>query len=233
MTELRGKGTHLLRMAGKEARSGFPESTLGARTAEKWQSLRLVSPSPAASLVDTSAATLGSLVARIAGHEQQALTELYDLAVGRLHALARRITREEADAEEVICDVFLQVWDTAAEFDARRGNVMAWLTMLTRSRALDRVRRRRTREAAHAGHALDPSGPERQIAPDPMDLVDAKSLAHDALEQLTPEQRQVIGLAYFRGLTQEEVAVTAGLPLGTVKSHMRRGIETLREYFAG
>jgi RNA polymerase sigma-70 factor (ECF subfamily) len=177
--------------------------------------------------------SLALLVRRMAIGDDHALEAVYERTVARVHALARHILRNEADAEEVVCDTYLQAWESAARFDAARGNASAWLMTITRSRALDQVRRRRARENAHAGQALDPSVPGRDDAPDPMDVVEADSVASRALARLTPEQRRVVALAYFNGLTQEEVAEASGLPLGTVKSHMRRGLETLREHFAG
>ena len=176
---------------------------------------------------------LAGLVARMAGGDEAALEQLYEQTVGRVHALARRITCNEADAEEVVGDAYLQAWESAPRFDAERGNVSAWLMTITRSRAVDQLRRWQTRENAHVGQALDPSQPGREDAPDPMDLVDADSVARRALAQLSADQRRVVGLVYFRGMTQEEVAEMSGLPLGTVKSHLRRGLETLREHFAG
>jgi len=174
---------------------------------------------------------LVELVARIEGHDDSALSALYDATVARVYALARRITNDEADSEEVVCDVYTQVWDTAATYSQTRGAVMAWLMMLCRSRALDLVRRRTTRQKGDRRYAqetfVDSLGHW-----DPVEDVKMNTRLHAALSQLPPERRQIIGLAYFRGFSHEEIAKLASMPLGTVKSHMRRGLYTLREHFA-
>ncbi len=173
---------------------------------------------------------LADLVARMQRREEAALAELYDLAVSRVFSLALRMVRTQADAEEVAIDVFAQAWDTAERFDAGRGNVMAWLLTICRSRSLDLLRRQTARRNAEERLAAEPltedsaSGPEDLLA-----MVETGSIVHAALRELSPERRQVLSLAYLRGYTQEEIAAFTGLPLGTVKSHVRRSLGELRE----
>jgi RNA polymerase sigma-70 factor (ECF subfamily) len=168
-------------------------------------------------------------MARVRSREERALGELYDLTLSRVYALALRIVRSPADAEEVCADTYVQAWDSAQSFDAARGNVLAWLLTMARSRALDLVRRRAARARAEESAAAEPA---EDLAPGPDELLGlaaSGSLLDRALGELSPERRQVLGLAYLRGCTQEEIAAFTGLPLGTVKSHLRRALGELRE----
>jgi RNA polymerase sigma-70 factor (ECF subfamily) len=178
----------------------------------------------------TSTLELSMLIERVAGGEQAALGELYDLTVGRLYALAQTVLRNTADAEEVVCEVYTQVWQTAAQYDRTRGGVMGWLLTICRSRAIDRSRRNRTR--LQVSSAFEATGAHRDAAaPNPEDLltlVQQGTSIHRALEQLTPIRRELVSLAFFRGLSHEEIAIESKLPIGTVKSHIRRALATLR-----
>ena len=178
----------------------------------------------------TTALELSALIERVAIGEQAALGELYDLTVGRLYALAQTVLRNAADAEEVVCEVYTQVWQSAAQYDRSRGGVMGWLLTICRSRAIDRSRRNRTR--VQASSAFEASDAHREAAaPSPEDLltlVQQGSSIHRALEQLTPIRRELVSLAFFRGLSHEEIAIESNLPIGTVKSHIRRALATLR-----
>jgi RNA polymerase sigma factor (sigma-70 family) len=174
-------------------------------------------------------ARLCVLMARVARAEQKALAELYDLTVTRVYGLARGITRHQPAAEEVTEDVYWQVWRQALRFDRRRGPVMAWLLMLARSRALDHLRRvDRDGPSAPPLVLEDEPGdadlnPSRQVAAAERDRT---LLA--ALDQLEPLPRQLLSLAFYRGLTHDEIAAQTQLPLGTVKSHIRRALGALR-----
>jgi len=177
-----------------------------------------------------TALELSALIESVAAGEQAALGELYDLTVGRLYALAQTVLRNAADAEEVVCEVYTQVWQSAPQYDRRRGGVMGWLLTICRSRAIDRSRRNRTR--LQASSAFEASGVHRDsAAPNPEDLltlVQQGTSIHRALEQLTPIRRELVSLAFFRGLSHEEIAIESKLPIGTVKSHIRRALATLR-----
>ena len=189
------------------------------------------SPMAVGQLQTEAGLPLADLVARMQRRDEAALAELYDLLVARVLSLALRMVQTRADAEEVAIDVFAQAWDTAERFDAERGNVMAWLLTICRSRSLDLLRRRTARQNAEDRLAAEPltedsaSGPEDLLA-----IVETGSIVHAALRELSPERRQVLSLAYLRGYTQEEIATFTGLPLGTVKSHVRRSLSELREH---
>ena len=171
------------------------------------------------------------LVHRIAAGDQGALAALYDGSSRLVYAVALRILIEPADAEEVTLDVFTQVWRSASTFDPSRGSVNAWLVALARSRAIDRFRSATARARyeqlvgdfpetpASGGDPEAAAGRRRQ-----------QSAVLAALAQISPEQRTAIHLAYFSGLSHNEIAVRLGTPLGTVKTRIRQGMIKLREH---
>ncbi|HEV7913931.1 MAG TPA: sigma-70 family RNA polymerase sigma factor [Albitalea sp.] len=186
-------------------------------------------PPPAVASEPEEDSRLCALVARVSRCEQKALAELYDATVSRVYGLARGITRNLQCAEEVTEDVYWQVWRQALRFDRRRGPVMAWLLTLARSRALDHLRRRdpatgRAPPDAHEQESADPAlDPSLSIAAAERDR---RLLV--ALDQLEPLPRQLLSLAFYRGLTHDEIAQQTRLPLGTVKSQIRRALAALR-----
>ncbi len=171
---------------------------------------------------------LAALVARVAAGDTRALEQLYGACIGRVYAVAFRIVRVHEAAEEVAEDTFVQAWRTARTYDPARGGPLAWLLTIARSRALDHLRRDEPFEAHPDPDALRGAG---EGAGDPLDLLaafrDHRRLG-EALRALQPGQRQLIALAFFRGLTHQEIAAQARLPLGTVKTSIRRGLATLR-----
>lgn len=173
---------------------------------------------------------LCALVTRIANRDSAALEALYDLSAARLYGLARRITGEAGAAEEVVADTYWQIWQQADRYDATRGQVLAWLLTICRSRALD-WRRRQDRAETHAE-------PER-LRPDlyegennPVDLLHAMQRAsrvHTALARLEETPRRLLTLAFFQGLTHQEISTQTGMPLGSVKTVLRKTMLVLRE----
>jgi RNA polymerase sigma-70 factor (ECF subfamily) len=171
-----------------------------------------------------------ALIARIEGRDADALAELYDRYSSRLMGLAQRILGDTGEAEEVLQELFLWVWRSAASFDAARGSVIAWLLVATRSRSIDRVRSRRP--AARAGLRSVETVPD---AAGPQD-VEADSagkqwerLCRSAISELPDDQRRALELAYFEGLTHQEISEKTGTPLGTVKTRVRLGLMKLRD----
>jgi RNA polymerase sigma-70 factor (ECF subfamily) len=170
-------------------------------------------------------------IERIAGGDSSALAELYDRYSDLLYSLAVRIVGGAGDAEEALQDTWMQAWRTASSYDASRGAVGAWLVTIVRSRALDRVRslgsRRRAEAAAAEEAAVDPP----PLAPDPAAGVASRMLQVNvtaAMTALAPQQRAVVELAYFEGLSQTEIAERLNAPLGTVKSWTRQALLQLR-----
>jgi RNA polymerase sigma-70 factor (ECF subfamily) len=160
---------------------------------------------------------------------ERALESLYDATVGKLYALACAILRQEEDAEEVVCATYAQAWEGAANFDGQRGNVLGWLLMMCRSRALDLLRKRRARLETPDSTAIDRVAHTVQPE-DLLSLMQQSSRVHAALSILPVERRQLVSLAFLRDLSHHEIATHTGLPLGTVKSHLRRALLQLREH---
>ena len=171
----------------------------------------------------------------MARRDQGALSALYDRYRGVVYALALRITRDRGEAEEILADVFLQAWRAAAGFDRMRGSVPGWIFTLCRSRAIDRLRARGRREAAHTAMAREERGSAGGIAEaregpeEEADLTLKRRLIGTALERLTAPQRAALELAYFEGLSHTEIAARLGEPLGTVKTRIRQALLVMRE----
>ncbi|MEW5880585.1 MAG: sigma-70 family RNA polymerase sigma factor [Pseudomonadota bacterium] len=172
---------------------------------------------------------LAALLARIALGEQAALESLYDLTLPRVFAVARRICSDAALAEEVAEDVYFQVWREAARFDSARAPALPWLLMMTRSRALDALRRTDRALLTDDPHAL--AGEECSGDGDPLRLLEAfrrDGEVRAALARLPARDRQIVALAFLRGLTHAQIAAAMRLPLGTVKTAVRRALHALR-----
>ena len=173
--------------------------------------------------------------AQAAGGDERAVGRLYDRYGAMLYAVAYRIVGQRADAEEAVLEAFTQAWREAPRFEAGRGSVAGWLTMMARSRALDMVRARSRRERITASASVDhpDSSPAMSdFRPDParaLDHDERRRQVQDALALLSPPQRQAIELAYFEGLSQSEIAERLQEPLGTVKTRVRLGMQKLRE----
>jgi RNA polymerase sigma-70 factor (ECF subfamily) len=171
------------------------------------------------------------VVREIAAGSEEALGRLYDQHGGTVFALARRIMSRPEDAEEVVQDVFAQVWREAARYQDERASVAGWLVMLTKARAIDKLRARRSRP--DIDRAVDPAPafevPDAAATPEAVLLSAADATRVGvALRQLPAEQRALIDLAYFEGLSQSEIAAKTGAPLGTVKTRMRSAMQTLK-----
>jgi RNA polymerase sigma-70 factor (ECF subfamily) len=178
-----------------------------------------------------------ALVARMAAGDEQALGVLYDRWATTVHTLAYYLLGQADDAEDAVEETFWQAWREAGRYDASRGAVSTWLSTIARSRALDRQRARR-RRAEEPLEGVVPSSDgsggiagSRSATANPQQEAEASERARDiaaALETLPAEQREVIELAYFGGLSQSEIATRTSLPLGTVKTRARLALEKLR-----
>jgi RNA polymerase sigma-70 factor (ECF subfamily) len=173
---------------------------------------------------------LVSLVELVATGDQSALAALYDATNRLIYSLILRVLGDVSSAEEVLIDVYTQVWRQAASYDANRGAPLAWMATIARSRAIDRLRSgwqdQRRKES------LDVLGDAPTSAANPEEMTAAserQKFVRDALNLLTPEQREVIELAYYSGLSHSEIAEKLKQPLGTVKTRTRLGMMKLRE----
>jgi RNA polymerase sigma factor (sigma-70 family) len=175
-------------------------------------------------------AQLNRWIAAIVDHDEKALAALYDATMSRVFGIVLRIVRRSTLAEEVVEDTFFQVWRQAARFDPSRGRAITWLLGMARSRAIDGLRR----EARFQHECLDEDN-ERDLpdhSPAADELLDtARNHAdlHHALTLLNTQPRQLVAMAFLQGLSHEEIATQTLLPLGTVKSQIRRALLTLRE----
>jgi RNA polymerase sigma-70 factor (ECF subfamily) len=173
-----------------------------------------------------------TLVRLIVQARAEALSELYDRYSRLVFGLALNSVGNPATAEEITQDVFLRVWQRARQYHADRAKVSTWLTSITRYRAIDQLRRRGSRPEQHSvawaelvpGTEPSVNGPEQAAA-----LGMERERVRAAIEQLSEEQKQVLALAYFQGLTQSQIADSLDLPLGTVKTRIRLGMQKLRD----
>ncbi len=170
------------------------------------------------------------LLQQVADGDQEALSELYDRFSGGLLALATRVLRNPEDAEEVLQEVFVHVWNKAGRYDPTRSSASTWLVLITRSRAIDRLRSRqvveRTAVAAQQENPLDHTSPSgaRHVLND-----ERRQRIRRELANLPPEQAEVLRLAFYQGMSQSEISKATGIPLGTVKTRTLLAMKKLRK----
>ena len=171
------------------------------------------------------------LVDAIANQDRDALEEFYHKYASSVYSLAMYMLKSPEAAEEVTQDAFFNVWRRSKSYHQQRGSVTAWLFSIVRHRAIDELRRRK-REQTHVQPGVDLSNRPSDGGDDPVEYTTLQfegGRLKDALHTLRPEQRQVVVLAYYGGLTHSEIASQLGHPLGTVKTRMRLGLKKLRE----
>jgi RNA polymerase sigma-70 factor (ECF subfamily) len=188
---------------------------------------------------------LSRLLSRASLGDRAAFATLYERTSAHLFAVVLRIRRDRAQAEDILQEVYVNVWRAASSFDAAQSQPLTWLTRIARNRAIDSLRRGHTQPQTQSrgGHAggTDPEDDSvydtvADSAPGPLDLLsraaEARSL-EACLDQLSPLQRQSVALAFFHGLSHAEVAEQLRQPLGTVKSWVRRALQTLKRCLQG
>jgi RNA polymerase sigma-70 factor (ECF subfamily) len=182
---------------------------------------------------------LAQLLARIGLGDRAALAELYRLTASHLFAVVLRIHPQRAQAEEVLQEVYLNVWRAAASYEAAQSQPLTWLTSIARNRAIDSVRRARAQPQFVDSAMSNDEEQDRDVyetrpdpGPGPAELMQRATearLLRRCIGRLSAEQQQSLALAYFQGLTHSEVAAQMGQPLGSVKSWVRRGLLALKE----
>jgi RNA polymerase sigma-70 factor (ECF subfamily) len=188
-------------------------------------------PATAPTRADADARRDRDLIREVARGSGEAVAELYDRYGSTVFGLALRVVGQPDVAEEIVQDVFAQVWRESARYDASRSTVAGWIVMLSRARAIDRLRARRARP--DSAPAIDPADAPALIAtsrtPESATITaeDSRLIAR-ALAKLPVEWRSLIELAYYEGLTHSEIAERTGIPLGTVKTRIRSAMGTLR-----
>ncbi len=187
-------------------------------------------------------AQLERLMLRVARADRQAFQTVYELTGPTLFAVVLRIHRDRSAAEDILQEVFMTVWRQAERYDSSQSRVMTWLTTIARNRAIDSLRRKSSEPVtisrfSSLGSGADDDGEAdlldgmRSDDPGPLELLDDATRANDlerCMQQLTGEQRSSLALAYYQGLSHAEVAQHMSQPLGTVKSWVRRGLQSLR-----
>ncbi|MDQ2866941.1 MAG: sigma-70 family RNA polymerase sigma factor [Verrucomicrobiota bacterium] len=188
---------------------------------------------PSAQQIEDSA-----VIARVAQGERAAFPLLYDRLSRPLFSLALKMLRDQADAEDLLQDVFVQIWKRAPSYDPRQSSVFSWAVLLTRSRAIDRLRSRMRRSQVIVpsleGDEAETTLPDASTGGSGSDIIEKKDEAarvRAALQNLPQEQREAIELAFLSGLTHHEIAERLEQPLGTVKARIRRGLLRLRQKF--
>ncbi|MFZ3342341.1 MAG: sigma-70 family RNA polymerase sigma factor [Terriglobales bacterium] len=168
-----------------------------------------------------------ALVTAIGSGDQGAMAELYDRYSSIVYSVALRVLQDTGGAEDVLQDIFMQLWRSPGAFDASRGNMAAWLSVIARHRAIDALRRRKPEDDFE--NALVSVEPD--LASD-ADRSRAMAKVREAFEMMSPPQRSAIEMAYFEGLTHVEIATKTGEPLGTIKTRIRTGLLSLRKVLA-
>jgi RNA polymerase sigma-70 factor (ECF subfamily) len=171
------------------------------------------------------------LMSQVAEQDAAALTRLYESTVSRVSGVVQEILRCSEDVEEVVCDVDVYAWRNASDFDPKRGSVTGWLTAIARNHAVDRLRERRLaadRENAETAPHPSAAMSECVAADDRRQRWQSGGAVHEALAALTPMRKRILELAFFQGLTHPQIAERTQLPLGTVKSLIRRSLAALQ-----
>lgn len=177
-----------------------------------------------------------ALMERMARGDRAAFGELYDRLSRPLYTTALRILNDAREAEDVVQDVFLALWEKAADYEFMRGSAFSWAVTLTRNRAIDRIRMRQRRSDLLARSTPQDLGyaTESDLADSADNLISTERAKHvrEALATLPAEQQEALKLAFFSGLTQQEIAEQLREPLGTIKARIRRGLLKLRDTVA-
>jgi RNA polymerase sigma-70 factor, ECF subfamily len=173
-----------------------------------------------------------ALVERMIAGDESALSTLYDRYSSMLFSMLVRILKDTSAAEEILQDLFLQLWRNPSRFDPSRGSLPAWLLVIGRNRAISRLRSRERREVSE-----DSEGFSMESIPSPGNIEEEAQRSQlaqrlkSAMATLPPEQREAVELAYFEGMSQTEIATRTGSPLGTVKSRVRTAMQSLKQIF--
>lgn len=174
----------------------------------------------------------GALIERVVARDESALAQLYDRYSGMVSAVAMRVLRDAGAVEEILQDIFYQLWRNAAQFDPGRGSLAGWLLVSTRNRAISRLRRKNPGDAGSETEELlvanvsFPFHLETAVAQQQL-----LSKVKGVMGSLPQPQREAVELAYFEGLTHSEIAERTGEPLGTIKTRLRSALETLKQAF--
>ena len=177
------------------------------------------------------------LMERIVLRDDRALEELYERFSKALFSVILSIVKKKEDAEEILCEIFFQVWEKAPSYDLGKGSVYTWLLTLARNRAIDKIRSKSYKNQKQEDDDIDEMDVFAGMNnPDPLDnilLSERAEIVKAALTRIPLEQKHVLEIAYFEGYTQSEIAERMALPVGTVKTRMRSGMKALQDILKG
>ncbi len=177
-----------------------------------------------------------ALMRRVANGDEAAFEALYDRYSRLLYSIVLSVVKHPPEAQDMLQELFLHIWNQAKNFDAGRGNVYSWLVTMTRNRAIDRIRSKgfRERQQESSNDEAMMLIADGDISPlDSITLTEERNRIHSALAQIPAEQRDALMLAYFQGYTQSEIAELLETPLGTIKTRMRQGLIKLSSLLSG
>ena len=171
---------------------------------------------------------------RVKERDQSALSEIYDRYSSLVYTMALKVVKETAEAEDLLQEIFLQIWNKAAMFSEEKGSVYTWIVTIARRKAIDRLR---SKDMINKGERLDSEDnfiviPDTAYMANPLHATissEYEALMREGLAQLSSEQQSVIELSYYEGCTQEQISKRLNVPLGTVKTRMRQGLMKLRD----
>ena len=169
------------------------------------------------------------LIERISGKDEKALSDLYDLYAKLLYSVILAIVKDEKEAEELLQEVFITIWNKSSQFSVKKGNAYSWLVAIARNIAIDRIRSKKFKD--HKSLVEGFELPLENIDTSPLDamiVVERSVIVNDALAKIPNEQKETIMLTYFEGYSQKEIAELLGIPLGTVKTRIRMGMQKLQ-----
>ena len=172
------------------------------------------------------------MLQKVGQRDVQAFQAFYRKFSGLLYSTIHRVLNDHQDTEDIMQEVLMQVWQKAHLYEPAKGKPMTWVTTMARNRAIDRIRSKQRRSRLNDDFESQNKVEQPEFVDDTSDLLIAKeadAVVHNAVMELTPEQRQAIQLAYFKGLTQSEIADQLNEPLGTVKARIRRGVQRLEQ----
>ena len=169
--------------------------------------------------------------------DPEALSQLYDRYSGVLKALIMRIVHNEAESEDLLQEVFMEIWNHSRNYVQERGKALGWMVTLTRRRSIDRLRKRlsyaRVEERFQHETEQQPGAWNHHSVDDDLEASDMRAVLTKVMERLPLAQREAIELAYFRGMSQREIAAHTGIPLGTIKTRLELGLKKISDGLKG
>ena len=202
-------------------------------------SIALLIPMEATTLTAPEPAPVGdeTLMARIQERAPEALASLYDRYSGILKSLIMGVIHNDAEADDLLQEIFMEIWNQAAHYSAQKGKPLGWIVTLTRRRSIDRLRKKqayaRAEERLQNETEQQPEAWVHNSTEDDIEMSDTRRLIMAILKNLPPAQREAIDLAFYHGMSQREIAAKTGIPLGTIKTRLELGLKKISEALRG